>query len=131
MTPYQEIPARIELEEMDKPCEKCHVVNESVELRQCDELICELCWEEMSKIKHTEVNHNTAATSSEMNPKAESFSPQSEVEGEILFHEAKSKTSILFTVLVIMKQMKATGKIKLVTALQLRIRHLPQRNAEM
>ena len=66
---------------MDKPCEKCHVVNESVELRQCDELICELCWEEMLKIKHTAVNHNTAATSSEMNPKAESFNPQSEVEG--------------------------------------------------
>ena len=52
-----------------------------MELRQCDELICELCWEEMLKIKHTAVNHNTAATSSKMNPEAESFNPQSEVEG--------------------------------------------------
>ena len=88
-TPYQEIPARIELEEMDKPCEKCHVVNESVELRHCDELIRELCWEEMSKIKHTEVNHNTAATSSEMNPEAESVSPQSEVEGRNLIPQGE------------------------------------------
>ena len=66
---------------MDKPCEKCHVVNESVEFRQCDELICDLCWEKMSKIKYTAVNYNTAATSSEVNPEAESFSPQSEEEG--------------------------------------------------
>ena len=80
-TPYQRIPARTELEKMDKPCEKCHIVNVSVELRQCDELICDLCWEEMSKIKHAAVNYNNAATPSEMNPKAESLSRQSEVEG--------------------------------------------------
>ena len=55
----------------------------------CDELICELCWEETSQIKHTEANHNTAATSSEMNPEAESFSPQRELEGRNLIPQGE------------------------------------------